>query len=167
MQKLIDGFFRLVNLFIVLCLAGMVVLVFVNVVLRYGFGSGILVSEELSRFMLVWLTFVGGAAAMHTHSHLGVDTLVRWLPPIGRKICAVVSIGLILLCLGYFFHGSWLQMVVNLDVRSPVLNMPMSYYYGVGIFFSVFAGVILMVDLYRVLSGKAKDEDLTMVKESD
>jgi hypothetical protein len=45
--------------------------------------------------------------------------------------------------------------------------MPMSYYYGVGIFFSVFAGVILMVDLYRVLSGKAKDEDLTMVKESD
>ena len=167
MQKLINGFFHLVNLFIVFCLAGMLLLVFVNVVLRYGFGSGILVSEELSRFMLVWLTFVGGAAAMYSHSHLGMDFVVKRLPPFGRKICAVASIGLMLLCLGYFLYGSWLQTLINLDVKSSVLRMPMSFYYGVGLFFSLFAGVVLLIELYRVLSGKAKGEELVMIAESE
>jgi TRAP-type C4-dicarboxylate transport system permease small subunit len=167
MKRLVQGSFRLIDLFIVFCLAGMLLLVFVNVVLRYGFGSGILVSEELSRFMLVWLTFVGGAAAMYSHSHLGMDFVVKSLPQTGKKICAVASISLMLLCLGYFFYGSWQQTVINLDVKSSVLRMPMSFYYGVGLFFSLFAGVVLVNDLYRVLSGKAKGEELVMVAESD
>jgi hypothetical protein len=45
------------------CLAAMVVLVFGNVVLRYGFNSGIAVSEELSRWLFVWLTFMGASSA--------------------------------------------------------------------------------------------------------
>jgi TRAP-type C4-dicarboxylate transport system permease small subunit len=145
----------------------MLLLVFVNVVLRYGFGSGILVSEELSRFMLVWLTFVGGAAAMYSHSHLGMDFAVKSLPQTGKKICAVASIGLMLLCLGYFFYGSWQQTLINVEVKSAVLRMPMSFYYGVGLFFSVFAGLALFTDLYRVLSGKARGEELVMIAESD
>ena len=52
----------------------MVVLVFGNVVLRYGFNSGITVSEELSRWLLVWLTFLGAIVAVREHAHLGVDT---------------------------------------------------------------------------------------------
>ena len=43
----------------VLLLAAMVVMVFGNVVLRYLFDTGIDVSEELSRYFFVWLTFIG------------------------------------------------------------------------------------------------------------
>ena len=57
----------------------MVILVFGNVVLRYGFNSGIAISEELSRWLLVWLTFLGAIVALREHAHLGVDTLVRAL----------------------------------------------------------------------------------------
>jgi TRAP-type C4-dicarboxylate transport system permease small subunit len=166
-QKLVSGCFRLIDLFMVFCLAGMLLLVFVNVVLRYGFSSGIVMSEELSRFMLVWLSFVGGAAAMHSHSHIGMDSLVKRLPPSGKRICAAMSIGLMLLCVGYILYGSWVQTVINLDVKSFVLRMPMSFYYGVGVFFSIFTGVVLVKDLYRVLSGKAKEEELVMVVEED
>ncbi len=49
----------------------MVVLVFGNVVLRYAFNSGITVSEELSRWLFVWLTFVGAVVALRDHAHLG------------------------------------------------------------------------------------------------
>ena len=54
----------------------MVVLVFGNVVLRYGFNSGITVSEELSRWLFVWLTFLGAIVALREHGHLGTDMLV-------------------------------------------------------------------------------------------
>jgi TRAP-type transport system small permease protein len=46
-----------------LCLAGMVIAVFGNVVLRYGFNSGINASEELSRLLFVWMVFLGATLA--------------------------------------------------------------------------------------------------------
>ena len=65
----------------------MVVLVFGNVVLRYGFNSGITVSEEVSRWLFVWLTFLGAIVALKEHGHLGSDMLVARLPPRGKKRC--------------------------------------------------------------------------------
>src|SRR5437764_405167 len=62
MSRVIDGFCRLLDALIALALALMVVLVFGNVVLRYGFNSGITVSEELSRWLFVWMTLLGAMA---------------------------------------------------------------------------------------------------------
>src|SRR6478672_4878450 len=79
-ELLIDLYCRLLKVAIAACLAVMVVLVFTNVVMRYLFNSGIPTSEELSRWLLVWLTFLGAIVALRQHAHLGVDTLVRALP---------------------------------------------------------------------------------------
>ena len=59
MKRILDGYCRFLEWLIALALAVMVVLVFGNVVLRYGFNSGITVSEEVSRWLFVWLTFWG------------------------------------------------------------------------------------------------------------
>ena len=64
MSRVIDGFCRLLDALIALALALMVVLVFGNVVLRYGFNSGITVSEEMSRYCFIWLTYIGAMVAM-------------------------------------------------------------------------------------------------------
>ena len=61
----------------------MVVMVFGNVVLRYAFNSGITVSEELSRWLFVWLTFLGAIVAIKEHGHLGTDMLVG--APVGAR----------------------------------------------------------------------------------
>ena len=166
-KKILSGFLRLVDHFLVAGLAAMVFLVFTNVVLRYGFRSGITVSEELSRYILVWITFIGGGAAMFTHHHLGVNSFVMRLPPIGKKICAVANILLMLVCFGYFFYGSWQQTKVNFDVGSTAMDMPMSYFYGVGMFFSALAIIAVCIDLYRILSGRATEKELVMVEESE
>ena len=89
MERILDLYCAFLKAVIALCLAVMVVLVFGNVVLRYGFNSGIKISEELSRWLLVWLTFLGAIVAVREHSHLGVDSLVRMLSPAGKRICFI------------------------------------------------------------------------------
>ena len=85
MARLVDGYFWLLKFLIALFLAIMVVLVFGNVVLRYAFNSGITVSEELSRWLFVWLTFLGAIVAMREHGHLGVDCSSSGCRPAGKK----------------------------------------------------------------------------------
>src|SRR4029079_12846825 len=104
---LIDLYCAALKVAIAVCLAVMVVLVFGNVVLRYVFNSGIATSEELSRWLLVWLTFLGAIVALRQHAHLGVDTLVRALPPRGRRICFILSYGLMLYADWLLLAGSW------------------------------------------------------------
>jgi TRAP-type C4-dicarboxylate transport system permease small subunit len=111
--------FQLAALLIVLCLAAMCVLVFTNVVLRYAFNTGITVSEELSRWLFVWMTFLGAIIAMREHGHLGMDSLVVRLPTIGKKICLVVSHLLMLYGTWLFLSGSWTQTMINREVTAP------------------------------------------------
>jgi TRAP-type C4-dicarboxylate transport system permease small subunit len=167
MGKIVEGYFHLLKFLIVLCLALMVILVFGNVVLRYGFNTGITISEELSRWFFVYVTFLGAIVAMREHAHLGVDSLVRRLSPNGKKICFIVSQLLMLFATWLFLQGSWLQTNINLHNSAPVSGLSVGIVYAAGIIFSVSVLLILLGDLYRVVSGKASEQDLVMVKDSE
>src|SRR5215210_5199851 len=117
MTKLVDAYFLILKILIVVLLVAMVILVFGNVVLRYAFNSGITVSEELSRWFFVWLVFLGAIVGMREHGHLGVDTFVRMLPTAGKKICFVVSHALMIWATVLLIQGSWDQTLINLDVK--------------------------------------------------
>src|SRR6201995_5581709 len=106
LQGLIDRFCRLLSMLMVASLALMVVMVFGNVVLRYGFNSGITVSEEMSRWLFVWLTFMGAVVALHEHAHLGTEMLVAHLGPFGKKVCLVLGYLLMLLTCWLIFKGA-------------------------------------------------------------
>jgi TRAP-type transport system small permease protein len=167
MARFLDLYCTLLKGIIVACLAAMVVLVFGNVVLRYGFNSGITISEELSRWLLVWLTFLGAIVAMREHAHLGVDTLVRMLPAYGKRICFVINYGLMLFADWLLLSGSWRQTIINIDDRAPATGLSLGIFYGVGVIFGVSAGIILIYDLYRVITGQASEEDMVAVRESE
>jgi TRAP-type transport system small permease protein len=167
MSRIVEGYFQLLKVVIVFCLALMVVLVFGNVVLRYAFNMGITVSEELSRFLFVWMTFLGAIIAFREHGHLGVDMVVSRLPTIGKKACLVVSQVLMLWVTWLFLEGSWQQTLINMEVKSPSVGMSMGMFYGVGVVFSISVGIILLHDLYSLATGRISDEDLVMVKESE
>src|SRR6478735_3683321 len=113
-ERLVDLYCRLLKVMIAVCLAVMVVLVFTNVVMRYIFNSGIATSEELSRWLLVWLTFLGAIVALRQHAHLGVDTLIRALPPKGKFVCFVASYLLMLYADWLLALGSWKQTILTL-----------------------------------------------------
>jgi TRAP-type transport system small permease protein len=167
MGRIVEGYFRLLKLVVVLCLAAMVVLVFGNVVLRYGFNSGIAMSEELSRWFFVYLTFLGAVVAMREHRHLGVDSFVKLLPAAGKKACLIVSHLLMLFATWLFLQGSWAQTKINIGSTAPASGLSMGWVYGVGIVFSVSVGLILAYDLYRILTGQLAEDELVMVVESE
>ena len=154
MARFLDLYCTLLKGIIAAFLAVMVVLVFGNVVLRYGFNSGITVSEELSRWLLVWLTFLGAIVALREHAHLGVDTLVRMLPPDGKRICLIVSYVLMLFADWLLLAGSWRQTIINIDDRAPATGLSIGIFYGVGVVFGVSAGVILLYDLCACCPGR-------------
>jgi TRAP-type C4-dicarboxylate transport system permease small subunit len=147
------------------CLAAMVVLVFGNVVLRYAFNSGIAVSEEISRWLFVWLTFLGGVVGLREHAHLGTDMLVGRLGPRGKKACLVVAYLLMLLMCWMLFNGSLEQTKINWDVTAPSSGASMAWFYSVGLVFSVSAAAVLLTDLWKLLTGRASDDDLVIVSE--
>lgn len=167
MKTIVDGFFRLLKFLIAACLFGMVVMVFANVVLRYAFNTGITVSDELSRWLFVWMTFLGALVGMREYAHLGVDSVINRLPPGGKKICLALSQMLMLFCTWVVFKGSWQQTQINWDVSAPATGLSMGYFYGAGVVFSVPAACILLYDLFRLVSGRIADDELVMVRESE
>lgn len=167
MSKVFDGFCRILELLMAAALAVMVVLVFGNVVLRYGFNSGITVSEEVSRWLFVWLTFLGAIVAMREHGHLGSDMLVSRLPLIGKKICLVVGHLLMLYITWLLFSGALAQARINFDVQAPVTGASMAILYSTGIVFAVAAALFLVHALWLALTGQLGEKELVMVKESE
>ena len=167
MDKLLKAYCRLLEALIAACLALMVLLVFGNVVLRYAFDSGITVSEELSRWLFVWLTFLGGVVALHEHAHLGTEILVARLGTAGKKACLVMAYGLMLLMCWMLFSGALQQTRINWDVSAPSSGASMAWFYAVGLVFGVSAGLVLLNDLFKVVTGRVGEADLIMVRESE
>ena len=167
MTRIVDFYFHALKAMVVFFIGSMVVLVLGNVILRYGFNSGITVSEELSRWGFVWLTFTGAIIAMREHTHLGMDTVVSKLPVLGKKICYVLSHVIMIACVLLFMSGAYDQTIINLGVEAPASGLSSGFFYGVGLFFGVPALLILFYDLYMMLSGQLKDEELVRIRESE
>ena len=167
MDSLLRRYCRVLEALMVACMAIMVLLVFGNVVLRYVFNSGITVSEELSRWLFVWLTFMGAIVALREHAHLGTDMLVAHLGPLGKKVCLVLGYALMLGVCWMLFSGALEQTKINWDVSAPSSGASMAWFYSVGLVFSVSAAAVLLNDLFKLLAGRATEADLVIVKESE
>lgn len=167
MDKLLYNYCRALEVVIAACLALMVLLVFGNVVLRYAFNSGIAVSEEMSRWLFVWLTFLGGIVALREHAHLGTEILVARLNATGKKICLLTAYALMLMICWMLFSGALEQTKINWDVSAPSSGASMAWFYAVGLVFSVSAAAILLNDIFKVVTGRVSESELIMIKESE
>jgi TRAP-type C4-dicarboxylate transport system permease small subunit len=125
---------RLLEWALIALLTGMAAMVFLNVVLRYGFNSGITWSEEMSRYFFVWLTFIGAVLTFAEHGHIGVETLVRRFGRRGRLVCMGLSNAIILVCAGVLLWGTWLQHDINASMTAAVVKLSMIWVFGVGYF---------------------------------
>jgi TRAP-type C4-dicarboxylate transport system permease small subunit len=167
MGTVLDRCCRAIDFLIALALAVMVVLVFGNVVLRYVFNTGIMVSEELSRWLFVWLVFLGAIVALREGAHLGSDMLVSRLPPSGKKLCLVLGHLVMLYITWLIFSGSWTQVQINARIWAPVTGASMGVFYAAGMVFAIASALVLSVSLWRLLTGQLSDRELIMVRESE
>lgn len=110
---------------ILFCLGiSMALIVAVQVFFRYVLNQSLFWSEELARYLLVWLTFLGASVAYFRGAHPGVDVLHRRMPPAVRKAAAILAhlAGLALFCI-MVVYGARFAYFVRLQV-SPALGIP-------------------------------------------
>jgi TRAP-type transport system small permease protein len=167
MKTAIDSFFKLLEFLVVACMVAMVVMVFGNVVLRYGFNSGITVSEEMSRYCFIWLTYIGAMVAMRDGAHLGVDTLIRKLPLGGKKLCFALSQLLMLFCNVLFLMGTYEMHGLQTSNVSPVVGFSMIWIYGIGYVVATVMGLFNLNKLWRLFTGRVTEDELVQVMESE
>ena len=133
------------------CLAVMSLAVFVNVVLRYGFGSGVAASEELSRLLFVWMVFIGATAAYPLGEHMAFTSLLlplRNKPRALLLMTLLIRVAVLLACtlLGW---GAWQQVVVGLDSQSVVLGYSSALLPLPALLSSAVIGLIALAQLLR------------------
>lgn len=93
--------------FIALILGAMTIITFINVVLRYGFNTGLIWGLEMTAFLFAWLVLFGVSYAVKVTAHLGVDAVINLFDRPVRKTLALIA-GVI--CIVYAFlllKGSW------------------------------------------------------------
>lgn len=91
---------------LIVLLAAMVVVIFVNVFLRYAGESSFLWAEEVGRHLMIWLTFVGGGLALRNGAHIGVDTLEQSLPAgAARIVRALIAVIMLVLFVALMIEG--------------------------------------------------------------
>lgn len=135
----------------------MTIIVAAQVFCRYVLNQSLFWSEELARFLLVWLTFLGASCAYYRKVNPGVDFLYAKMPFMIKKISSVLthlaSMGLFMVMIIY---GCKFAYFVRLQI-SPALQIPKWIILGI----IPVSGVILMIHavcfLYIELTGESND----------
>lgn len=159
-MKIIKWMWKIIDVLIASILAAMVVLVFTNVVLRYGFSSGIRSSVELSRLGLVWISLLGAAIVLRRGEHLAVTEFSeRFFPsavPILNRLIWLV----ILISSSMLFIGALNQTVANWNNISPLTGLPTALFSLAGVISGLLIGLISLVRIFNPswLSKQENDE---------
>lgn len=154
MRQLIDWYFKALELVVVLCLASMCIMVFGNVILRHFFDSGINISEELSRFMFIWLTFLGATVTMREGGHLGMDMVVRRLSGKARLCAMLAAQILVLICCIVLLWGLIKQYSLNVANVGMVTGISLGVVYSAAYLCAASIGVMTLSNIVKLLRGK-------------
>lgn len=135
-----------------LSLGLMALLVFANVVMRYGFGSGVAASEELSRLLFVWMVFIGATLAYPLGAHMAFTSLLLPLrdKPLALGVVTRLIHALVLLAAVLVAWGAWLQVIVGWGTKSPVVGYPESLSPLAAL---LSCGVIAVMALFKLVRG--------------
>jgi gluconokinase len=129
----------------------MALAVFLNVILRYGFGSGIAASEELSRLLFVWMVFIGAAASYPLGEHMAFTSLLHPLqnrPQLLNIASRFIHFLVVATCVMVAW-GAWQQVVIGMDSKSVVLGYPAALLPLPAFLCCVAIGIMAFINLVR------------------
>jgi TRAP-type C4-dicarboxylate transport system permease small subunit len=113
---------------VIAILAAMATMVFVNVVLRFTTDHSLLWVEEVSRYLMIWLTFLGCGPVLRYGAHIGIDTLQEALP----RYAVAIRAATFLVLLGFFAFMVWVGLryaAFAWRQTTPVLQLPIGAVY--------------------------------------
>jgi TRAP-type C4-dicarboxylate transport system permease small subunit len=157
LKKLRNGLTKTLEVFTIVTMGLLVVDVTWGVFTRYALGEQAKWSEELARFLLVWVSLLGGALAFGKKAHLGVDYFVNLLHPAAHKLTAVFAHLVVL-----FFGAEVLLLgginvvsdALTLEQTTPALGWKMGYVYLALPISGFFVMLFTLENLIETLTGR-------------
>jgi len=151
---------------ICILLATMTLEVFVEVVMRYGFGEGVMWGEELTLHLSAWMVLFGASYGLKVGSHIGVDALVKILPATARKVVSVIAVCACLFYCALFIEGAWVYLakVQSIGLELEDLPIPKWIAHSILLIGMVMIAWRLLQILWGIFTGKA--EGFTMIDEA-
>ena len=128
MQAFDTWLLRMNRWLLIIILAAMALMVFANVALRFLTDESILWVEEVSRYLMIWLTFLGAGLVLRHGGHIGIDTLQDNVPQHAAKVRALVFV----LMLGFFAFMVWIGFRYSFrtwNQITPVMQIPVGIVY--------------------------------------
>ncbi len=133
--------------FAALAVVVMTLLVFFQVANRYIIGWVVPWTEEVSRILFIWITFVGAYIALKMHSHIAVSSFFNRFTPKNQERISSVLIFLVFYFIGYLFWLSLKVIPATFGVTTPVLEI--SYLY-IHLSFPIFIGLMFLYLIGRI-----------------
>lgn len=154
MKRLISGLHKLEEYSLILCLAVMGIVLFVQIVMRTFFSAPLKWAEELARYLQIWITFLGIGYGIRRGSHIGMTLLKDRLPPVLKAICGLIVDVAGFLAFIVLFRTS-LQFLAHQNVVSTAMELPMQLVYlvipvGAVIYMAYDMGMIVS-DIRKIL----------------
>ncbi len=138
---------KFIEYFIFSLLLTMSAAIFLQVVFRYIIKFSLPWSEELARYLFVWLALTGAAVAVKKKAHFGVDILVRKLNPKMQHIFNIVGSGFILCFLSVVVFEGVSLTIRNWTQFSSAMRIPMSFPYAAIPFSSLIMILYIIQDI--------------------
>lgn len=142
--KILSAVNKAVEYIVSVLLAIMVVVVFLQVIFRFIIKSSLPWSEELSRYILVWISFLGTSIGIKRKGHIGVEAVINYLPFTAKNIVAVIAHALSSVLFGVLIIWGYQLIGKVVNQTSPAMEISMAIPYS-----AVFTGGILML-LYSI-----------------
>lgn len=167
MARYLDKVFKGIDYLLGIFMALMIAFVFLNVVLRALFNSGLVWSEELSRYAFVFITYLGAIGAMRANAHLGMDTVVRKFQGKSKIVVYILSQSLIFATMIILLIGSYTMTIQNVHSKAAATGIPLAFIYAIGILTSAAIGINNISNVIKVIKNPAEVEKMILMHESE
>ena len=167
MNKLLDKVFRGIDIFTGILTGAMVLFVFLNVVLRMVFNSGLTWSEELARYLFVAVTYIGAISAMRANAHMTVDMVLSKVKAPLQMTFYVISQSLIAVLMMMLVHGSYKMVLQNTAAHTAALGIPYALLYSLGILTGVAICVLAVANIFYAVTHPAEISKIVTVSTED
>lgn len=130
MSRINEIILKFEEMFAVLLAFAMIAIIFTQVFSRTVLGDSLSWSEELGRYVFVWMTFIGASIALERGAHLGIDVVVQMLPEKFQKLLAILMYLLILVLVIVMVKEGMTLVERTAIQKSPAMQIPMSWAYS-------------------------------------
>lgn len=147
--------------FIGIAMMTVTLLLFVNIILRFFFSAGITWAEELIRYAIIWITFIGSSVCFQRGIHVSIDLLIDFLPEKGKKLLNLIINVLAIIFMVFLikFGFDLVSFSKGTGQLAPALRIEMFWVYlaiPVGAFLSLIHLIIQLYDNVRNGGGQSK-----------